>query len=251
MSIETDEACKVRIVTCSTVARTATPATQRALVSAGSLRRVGRGERLFHHGEPAQGIALVGPGHVRLWRPVTGGPARVVGYRSPGDVAGEAALGEGATYDESAEGMTATEALCVPRGVVLELVARDAALNAAVLRLLVARHEAAQKQIGALLRDSVERRLAAFLLAAVARWGIPEPRGVRIAAGLTHAELACVVGSTRETVTLTLGNLRRAGIIALDRRQVIILRPEALEEAAGEARSQRGGSGLSGATGDG
>jgi hypothetical protein len=60
-----------------------------------------------------------------------------------------------------------------------------------------------------------------------------------------------VVGSTRETVTLTLGNLRRAGIIVLDRRQVIILRPDALEEAAGEARSPRGGSGLSGAMGDG
>jgi CRP-like cAMP-binding protein len=251
MSIEIDDACKLRIVACSTLARTATPATQGALVRAGTLRRVGRDERMFRHGEPAVDIVLVGAGHVRLWRPVTGGSARVTGYRSAGEVAGEAALGDGAIHDESAEGMTVTEALCVPRGVVLELVARDAALNAAVLRLLVARHQAAQEQIGALLRDSVERRLAAFLLAAAARWGVPEPRGVRVAASLTHAELASLLGSTRETVTLTLGNLRRAGAIALDRRQVIILRRDALEEAAGGTRSPRGGSRLAGATGDG
>jgi CRP-like cAMP-binding protein len=251
MSIEIEDASKLRIVAHSALARAATPATQRALASAGTLRRVGRDERLFRHGEPAVEVALVGTGHVRLWRPVTGGATRVTGYRSGGELAGEAALGDGAIYDESAEGMTATDALCVPRGVVLELVARDAALNAAVLRLLVARYQAAQEQIGALFGASVEGRLAAFLLAAAARWGVPEPRGVRITAALTHAELACVVGSTRETVTLTLGNLRRAGIIALDGRQVIILRRDALEEAAGEARSQRGGRGLSGARGAG
>ena len=176
---------------------------------------MGRDERLFRHGEPAVDIALVGTGHVRLSRPVTGGPARITGYRSGGEVAGDAALGERAIHDESAEGMTATEVLCVPCGAVVELVARDAALNGAVLGLLVARHQAAQEQIGALLRASVEGRLAAFLLAAAARWGLPEPRGVRLAASLTHAELASVVGSTRETVTLALGNLRRAGAIAL------------------------------------
>jgi CRP-like cAMP-binding protein len=251
MSIEIDDACKRRIVAGSTLARGATPAMQQALVSAGTLRRVGRDERLFRHGEPAVSIALVGTGHVRLWRPVTRGPARITGYRSGGELAGEAALGDVATHDESAEGMTATEALCVPRGVVMELVARDAALSAAVLRLLVARHQAAQEQIGALLRHSAERRLAAFLLGAAARWGVPEPRGVLIAARLTHAELASLVGSTRETVTLALGNLRRAGAIALDRRQVIILRRDALEDAAGEARRPRGGSGLSGAAIDG
>jgi CRP-like cAMP-binding protein len=160
---------------------------------------------------------------------------------------GEVALAGRAAYDESVVAIRDVMALCVPRDVVVELLAQDPVLCAEVLRLLVARHRAAEDHICALLRSPVEARLASFLLAAAERWGIPEPQGTRIAAPLTHAEIASVLGSTRETVTLALSNLRRAGAIAVDRRQVVILQRDRLEAAASAARSPRGGSRLTAA----
>ena len=74
----------------------------------------------------------------------------------------------------------------------------------------------------------MEARLAEFLLKAASRWGIPEPRGVLIAAPFTHQEMANMIGSTRETVTLTLGDLRKRGAIEVDRRRVVVLDQEAL-----------------------
>src|SRR5262245_56590495 len=142
MSIENNTMTKLRIVERCTLVNGTPPETARALAGAGTLRRVGPEERLIRHGEPAAQLALVGYGHLRLWRPVDGAAARVTGYRNGGEVAGEALLGGGATYDESAEAMTVVAALLVPRDAVLDLVARHRAVGEAARRLLAARHQA-------------------------------------------------------------------------------------------------------------
>jgi CRP-like cAMP-binding protein len=237
MGAETTDAAKRRIVEHSALARCATPVTRRALASVGRLLTLARNQRLFHPTEPAATIALLGMGNVRMCRPVEPGSMRVTGYRSAGDVAGEVALAGSSAYGEAAVAMGDVWALCVPRDVMLELVTKDAALCAEVMRLLVARHQTVEEQLCALVRCTVEARLASFLLEAAARWGIPEPRGRRIAVTFTHAELASLLGSTRETITLILGSLRRQGVITVDRRQVIILQRDSLE-----ARGPRPGS---------
>jgi CRP-like cAMP-binding protein len=248
MSIESDSITKLRTVERCALAQGAAPATSRALADTGVLRRFAPQELLVRQGEPAAHLALVGRGHVRLWRPAAWGPARIAGYRCRGEVAGEALLGGAATHDESAEAMTDVEALIVPRDAVVELLARDPAFGEAVRRLLMARHRAAETAVCALLHASVEERLADFLLGAAERWGIPDGQGVRIAVRLTHAEIANVIGSTRETVTLTLGNLRRAGVIVHDRRQIVILRRDSLRTPLRAPCPPRRGSGLAVAT---
>ena len=37
-----------------------------------------------------------------------------------------------------------------------------------------------------------------------------------------------MIGSTRETVTLTLGDLRRKGVLDIDRRRIVVLDRDAL-----------------------
>jgi CRP/FNR family transcriptional regulator, cyclic AMP receptor protein len=235
MSTEIDSAAASWIVDRSTLTRDTSPTTRRTLADVGRIRTLERNEWLVRYGEQAATLALVGKGDLRLRRPAVNGALRVTGYRGPGEVVGEAALGGVAVHTESAIAMNEVQAVCVPVGVVAELVTKDAAFCRAVLRVLVARHHAAEDQLAAVLRSSVEERLAAFLLAAAARWGRPEPGGVRITALLTHLEMAGAVGSSRETITLTLSNLRRVGVIAHHRRQVIILRRDALVARAGAA----------------
>jgi CRP-like cAMP-binding protein len=48
------------------------------------------------------------------------------------------------------------------------------------------------------------------------------PGGRRIETRFTHADLATLIGSTRETVSLELSNLVRSGAIRLDGRHFII-----------------------------
>lgn len=55
-----------------------------------------------------------------------------------------------------------------------------------------------------------------------------------VVAGMTHKQLAEHLGLHRESITATLGELRRAGIIAMQRKTIRILQPERLERATQE-----------------
>ncbi|HLM74182.1 MAG TPA: helix-turn-helix domain-containing protein, partial [Polyangiaceae bacterium] len=80
-----------------------------------------------------------------------------------------------------------------------------------------------------------EARLIDFLLASVKRWGEPHASGRVISAPFTHADIALLVGSTRETVTLVLGKLKRAGLIELEKRRIVVRDGEALSRHAAAA----------------
>lgn len=60
----------------------------------------------------------------------------------------------------------------------------------------------------------VPERIARLFARLAEEHGVPEAGGTRIALRLTHADIASLVGSTRETVTLEVGKLRVAGRIA-------------------------------------
>jgi CRP-like cAMP-binding protein len=47
----------------------------------------------------------------------------------------------------------------------------------------------------------------------------------------THQEIADYVGSTRETVTLTLGELKRRDLLLFDHRRIVVRDPDALSRA--------------------
>jgi CRP-like cAMP-binding protein len=223
------EVRKRRILKRTPMASAATPASQQALVDAGTVQRVGKGRPLVCQGEQASMIAMIGMGRLRLTRALADARTLSIGYRGTGDLVGEAALGGASTYRETAVATEDVEALMVPATTVRALVAADQAFGSGLLTMLVDRHADTEDRLASMLFRNVEARLAEFLVKAASRWGIPEPRGVLIAAPFTHQEMANMIGSTRETVTLTLGDLRKKGVIEVDRRRVVVLDREALK----------------------
>ena len=58
--------------------------------------------------------------------------------------------------------------------------------------------------------------------------GIDDTRGVVVGLKITHQEMANLIGSTRETVSLTLSQFKRKGLIQTEGRKVILADPEGL-----------------------
>jgi CRP-like cAMP-binding protein len=223
------DARKRRIIRRGAMGNGASPATQTALAEAGTIQRVAKGRPLINQGDPATTIAMIGMGRVRLTRTIGDARSLSIGYRGAGDLIGEAALGGASTHRESAIATEDVEALLVPVNTVRALIAADQAFGSAFVAMLVDRHGDTEERLASMLFRNVEARLAEFLVKAAARWGIPEPRGVLIAAPFTHQEMASMIGSTRETVTLTLGELRKKGVIDIDRRRIVVLDRDALK----------------------
>ena len=167
------EVRKRRILKRTSMAAAATPASQQALVDAGSLLRVGKGRPLVSQGDQASAIAMIGMGRVRLARTLSDARTLSIGYRGTGDLVGEAALGGAAVYRESAVATEDVEALMVPVGTVRALVAADHAFGSGLLGVLVDRHADTEDRLssGEVVCPSTPSRRAVigyYLLAQVA-----------------------------------------------------------------------------------
>jgi CRP-like cAMP-binding protein len=80
---------------------------------------------------------------------------------------------------------------------------------------------------------SVTDRLAHLLLHLVDAYGIKVPDGTLIGAAFTHADLAHMVGATRQWVTISLQRLQEQGVVACRKSQIIVRRLDALSEMRG------------------
>ncbi len=206
----------------------ASRASREAAAAAGVLEVVPGGTVVIRQGSVPDALLLIGRGRARIDRTSIDGRAVPLGYRGVGDVLGAACLGHAAAHAENATAMEELEVVRLPLPVVDALLAGDAEIGPAALTLLLARQRETEDRIASLLFRNVEGRLAEFLVKAADRWGVPTPKGTLISAPLTHLEIAQSIGSTRETVTLTLGALRREGLLEVAGRRLIVRDREAL-----------------------
>lgn len=88
-----------------------------------------------------------------------------------------------------------------------------------------------ERRLKGLLFRSNRKRLIHLLLELAEDYGRGVPEGVLITLGLSHQELAAVIGATRETVTVLLGELQLEGFLSVKRRKLVV---KALERLAQE-----------------
>jgi CRP-like cAMP-binding protein len=206
----------------------ASRASRDVAAAAGELEVVPGGTAVVRQGEQPAALVVIGRGRARLERVASDGRMVPLGYRGSGDILGESCLGHAPAHTENGIAMEEMEYASIPLDIVDTLLAEDAGLGPAALALLLARQRETEDRIESLLFRNVEGRLAEFLLKAADRWGVPTPKGMLISAPITHLEIAQSIGSTRETVTLTLGSLRREGLLDVAGRRLIVRDRDAL-----------------------
>jgi CRP-like cAMP-binding protein len=144
----------------------------------------------------------------------------------PGDIFGEECLVEKGRRGLYAEAMTHT-ILCMMRADDIRRVAREnSEVSYQLSQRLCARLIESERVLAQTVFQSVRSRVASGLLRLHRR--IPKEGPLAI----THQELANLVGSTRETTTVVLHELREEGILTIGNRRIRIIDPVALEQAA-------------------
>jgi CRP/FNR family transcriptional regulator len=98
-------------------------------------------------------------------------------------------------------------------------------------RLIGQRLVNAERRVVDFALDAIPARLEKLLVEYSGRYGVHEADGVLIDIPLPHREIASIVGSTRESVTVRLNALKREGIIDFVNRRILIKRPDSLATA--------------------
>ena len=190
-----------------------------------------KGQIVFSAGDTADRIYLIEEGYVKIYRLTMDGRKVTVGsMRSPGQLMG---LAETLYHGERTcfAGAINDSTLVVVRKSCFErLLGRHPSIALKVATTLGVRMREAEAIIQEMVSWQVPGRLAMLLLKMSERTGIETETGTKIALRLTHEELACMIGTSRQTVTSLLNMFKQEGSIAIEEREMYILEPEKLKK---------------------
>ena len=189
-------------------------------------REFGGGEAVFYEGTPALALYSVRSGEATLSRQGRRSEA-VVGVRGPGELLGMRAVLSGLPYAVTARTLVPSVLCVTPARTFFDLVNESPAFAAALLRGLAMEYRLTEEQLVARSQEAVGARTARLLIAA-ARRGSPAPMSDPSAIRMGRTEMAMLVGTTRETLSRTLHDFARKGILNVSRKGIRIRDPRAL-----------------------
>ena len=187
---------------------------------------------IYLPGDRAQGVFFLAQGRVKISKVTRDGKELTLAYRTSGDFFGEPCLMEGGPREEMAEAMEATVTVEVDRETLDQVLATNGQAAYWFTRALIARRKDLESRVEQLIFKDVGSKLAELLLELGLQHGIEDGRGIVIALKITHQEMANLIGSTRETVSLTLSQFKRKGLIQNEGRRVILADREGLKALA-------------------
>ena len=189
-----------------------------------------RGQQLFCQGDACNQVYFLLRGCVRVARLAEDGSEFTIRLVGCDQVFGEDSIFDKAAFSSTAtplsDGITAV--CCVTR--MKALLMRHPLLSMNIAQCLREDHERTLNRLEQISHKPVRERLLTLLKELAPHYGTGEMQGGAYEVKLTHAEIASLIGSTRETVSSELSKLARAGVVSRRRRKIVI--NAAIEEAA-------------------
>jgi len=192
------------------------------------------GALLFVEGQTPRGAYVLCSGRVKLSTTSRDGKVLILRMADAGELLGLSAVISGEAYLVTAETAGPCHINFIERDAFLKLMERNGEIGLCSAQMLSRDFQSMYRDVHDLvLARSSAGKLARLLLS----WspGMPPDSGrpeVRIRSSLTHEEMAQMIGSSRETVTRLLSELKKKELIRLEGSTLVIRNRPALEALA-------------------
>lgn len=205
---------------------------RKALNDASHKSTLPAGAILYVEGQSPRGLFIVCSGKVNLSTTSRDGKLLILKTAKAGDALGMSAAVSGVSYETTAETATPCQLSFIDRKHFLELMRSHSEIGANAAQCLSRDYQFAYRDIHDLvLTRSSAGKLARLLLTQSASVAVPEEK-TNVATPMTHEEMAQRIGSSRETVTRLLSELRRRRLVRMDGSSLIIQDRTGLEALA-------------------
>ncbi len=183
-------------------------------------------------GHPASHVYFVRSGMVKIAKASENGRSLTLHLVQPKEIFGECSLASIKFHHTSASAFEESVVYAYPADDFLALMRKYRSLSDAVTLLIADRRRSLENRIQGLLFQSAHARLASLFLELSQRFGVRDARGIIINVKTTHRELASLVGTSRETVSFAIKDLRSDGLILTEDKRVVLLDLPRLKELA-------------------
>ena len=192
------------------------------------------GAILFVEGQTPRGVLVLCLGRVKLSTTSRDGKVLILKVAEPGEALGLSAVISGTAYELTAETVGPCQVNFIDREALMKLLDKFGELGLHSAQALSREFQSAYRDIHELvLARSSAGKLARLLLS----WSGGHERDsagreIRIRSSMTHEEIAQMIGSSRETVTRLLSELKKKELIRLEVSTLVIRNRTALEALA-------------------
>jgi CRP/FNR family transcriptional regulator, cyclic AMP receptor protein len=205
-----------------------TPDQVARIESCAQAKKFSRGTLIYLPSDAGESVLLLTSGRVKIYHLTGDGKQAVLAIVDPGELFGEVAVFPGGMREEFAEAMETVTLVRIPGDELRRLMEQHPQVSLGVTRLMGLRRQRVERRLKSLLFRSNRERLTHLLLELADKYGRRTEAGVEIGIKLSHQDLASIIGSTRETVTVVLGELQSEGSLIIKRRQIVLTRLEQL-----------------------
>lgn len=189
------------------------------------LSKLARGARIYTIGDPADYFCVIESGLIKLTGRLEDNREVIGGLLGPGDVFGERAVLYDGPRDTTAEAAREATLLKVPVAEFRDYCRRNPEVWIWLAGLLAQRIDRIRRRMELVSFFRVEQRILYSLADLAEHLG-------SVDIPLSQADLANLVGATRETTSSMLNALEKRGLLQLGRRHVVVPSPETLRLAA-------------------
>jgi CRP/FNR family transcriptional regulator, cyclic AMP receptor protein len=199
-----------------------TPQVREAFHASASRRRLVAGQILYVFGDAASEMYRIVSGSVRLLATRTDGREVVFLRLQPGDCFGEASLIDNETRPQTAQVVTDVELEVIDAAAFRRLRATYREYDEALLRLLSNQMRFASGLFIDLSLNDLIGRVARRILEAAQASTPPSDGAATLELPLSQAEIASMVGASRQTVNRALQQMQTMGLLHTEYNRIIV-----------------------------
>jgi len=200
------------------------------VAQAASEKRLARHALVFKEGEAGHSLYIIKKGLIKISKGCNDGRAKTLALLKPGEVFGEMSVFSDEKRSATAETMLESTLLVLEKESVLTMLKKHPAISLNIIRTLIARLSAADRQIKNLALGNSRAKVADILLFLAEQFGESAKRGTKVTVKLTHQEIADLAGLARETTTKLLNEFVKEDAITLADKEIEIIGVQKLRE---------------------
>ncbi|MEK6551635.1 MAG: Crp/Fnr family transcriptional regulator [Pseudomonadota bacterium] len=200
------------------------------LSAQGSVVRFRKGIPIFRAGSSGDHVYILTEGRVKVYALSPLGRAVILWFCLPGEMFGLAEMARGGERVVYAEACTDVEALVIPRERFRGFLEGDISVAMLVVDMLSCRLRGLTDTVLNLIADDVTTRVVKLLLRLDQRYGVPLDDGSRrLDIPLTHQEMADMTGTTRQSVSSVINELKQQGLLTVSDHRISLRDDRCLE----------------------
>ena len=187
------------------------------------VKALGKGDYLFHEGDPSHGFYIVQKGAINVHRVNAAGKEQVIHVFRAGESFAEATLATERGYPADARAIESTQVLLVQKTGFLALLKQRPELALRMLASMSAHLRVLVGQLEDLTLKDVETRLAHWLIKRCPDPNVDRPAVIEL--NITKRMLAAELGTVSETFSRTLAKFRQQQLVTVKGKIITVLSP--------------------------